>query len=275
MDHDLSRRRVGVSLSSGFFGFFAHAGFLAALAEVDVRPRAVTGCSAGALVGALYASCLDAGRIRDLLCEVRLKDFVDPFMPWDLWHRPFGLLRGNRLERSLARRIPVSTFEECRVPLALTMFDLEQRELRVVHEGPLLPALRASLSLPGMFQPAPVDGRLCWDGGVVEKTPLTFLLARDDLDTIIVCYLDPPSEQSLPRSLFSGIRTAQMTLIAPADQRAVDEARSRGMDVLVVAPTVPRCGPHRLSSGPSIVETARVDTLRILRDGALGHADLR
>lgn len=270
----LESKRVGVSLSSGFFGFYAHAGFLAALEERGIRPAAIAGTSAGALTGALRASGLEPSELLDVLCAVKLADFVDPPLPWHLVDRPFGLLRGARLQRSLKRVMGRETFEALDIPYALTVFDLEQRAPRVVDSGPLIPALRASLSLPGMFQPAPLDGRLCWDGGVAEKTPLAFLSGRDDLDAVIICYVDPPGEQSAPRSLMTGLRTAQMTLIRPSDQRNVDALRARGVDVMVVAPTVLRCGPHRLRMGASIADLARRDTLRILEEGDLGHPDL-
>jgi NTE family protein len=271
---DLAGRRVGVSLSSGFFGFFAHAGFLAALDELGVRPAAVTGCSAGALTGALHAAGLDAGDVLDVLCAVRIRDFADPPHPRDLLARPFGLLGGRKLARSLRRILPVSTFDQCAVPFALTVFDLESRERRVIDRGPLAPALRASLSLPGMFQPAVLGTHPCWDAGVVEKVPLSFLVERSDIDTIVICYLPASPDPRAPRSLFSGLRRTQMTLVGPADRRAVEEARAAGREVIVVAPAVPRCGPHRLRMGRDIADLSRRDVLRILERGDTGHPEL-
>ena len=68
-----------LAMSSGFFGFFAHCGFLTVLEDEGLLPRRVTGSSAGALVGALWAAGLDASVLEDELRRLRRADFWDPF----------------------------------------------------------------------------------------------------------------------------------------------------------------------------------------------------
>jgi predicted acylesterase/phospholipase RssA len=156
----------------------------------------------------------------------------------------------------------------------VTVYDLEDRRLRVVDSGPLAPAVRASCSMPGMFMPAEVDGRASWDGGIVEKVPLAPLASRADVDTILVSFLRHVPPRGLPGSVMAGLREVIHSLVHPSDQRTADEIRSRGKEVLVIAPDVPACGPFRLASGREIVEAAREDTLRILEAERFGCPEL-
>lgn len=271
---DLGARKVGICLSSGYFGFFAHTGFVTAMCEMGVSPLALTGSSAGALVAGLWAAGMGPDGIREAVLEIGITDLIDLPRPWEMVGRPGGLLRGRRMEKGLARLMPVETFEQCRIPLAVTVYDLDDRCLRVIDTGPLAPAIRASCSMPGMFGPAPVDGHACWDGGVVEKVPLGPLASRPDLDTIVVCYLVQPRPPGPPRSLAGGLRSAIHSLMYPAQQRAADEVRRGGTEVIVVAPEVEHSGPARLSKGPLIIEKAIEETRRIFDQGDFGCAEL-
>ena len=77
---------IGVAFSSGFFGFFAHAGFLAAVRRLGIAPIAYAGASSGAIVAAMAASGMTDAAIRETLFRVRKSDFWDP----DPWHRIAG-----------------------------------------------------------------------------------------------------------------------------------------------------------------------------------------
>src|SRR5512141_2525342 len=115
---------------SGFFGFFAYAGVLAVLEEEKLVPARVCGSSAGALVGGLWAAGLPARRIREELMALRREHFWDP--------RPgLGLLRGALFRARLDALSPARTFEECRVPLAVSAFDVAARRTAVLCTGPL------------------------------------------------------------------------------------------------------------------------------------------
>ncbi|MFO0583508.1 MAG: patatin-like phospholipase family protein [Anaeromyxobacter sp.] len=161
----LSEGPFTLALSSGFFGFFAHAGVVSVLEEEGLRPARVTGSSAGALVGSLWAAGVPAARIREELLALRREDF------WDPWPGP-GLLRGRRFRARLDALLPVATFEACPTPLAVSVFDVLARRTEVVSSGPLSPAVHASCALPVLFHPVRVAGRLCADGGVLDRPGL-------------------------------------------------------------------------------------------------------
>ena len=71
----LQGKRVGLALSAGFFGFYAHAGMLAALEQAGLAPAAVSGSSAGAMIGAMFAAGVDAADVAGILRETRRDDF--------------------------------------------------------------------------------------------------------------------------------------------------------------------------------------------------------
>jgi NTE family protein len=271
---NLEGRRVGLCLSSGYFGFFAHCGCIEALDRLGVAPVMITGCSAGALTGALWASGLSVAEVRRVLLDVGPRDLLDPPRLRELAMLPFGAVSGRRMERTLERVLPVKKFEDCPTPLAVTTFDLALGRARHLSSGPLARGVRASASLPGMFLPADVDGHPCWDGGVAVKAPIAPLLARDDLDTIVVCHLHRDVHARPPRTLAASLRLALDSLVYASDRRAVAEARACGLVVVVVAPRVPPCGPHRLHRGAEIAAAAAHETERILAEGDFGSAEL-
>lgn len=161
----LRREPFALTMSSGFFGFFAHAGVLRALERAELLPSAVSGSSAGALVTGLWAAGLGAEAIEAELMQLEREHFWDP--------RPgLGLLRGERFRAKLEALLPVSRFEDCRVPVAVSVFDVYSRETRVMREGALAPAIRASCTLPLLFQPMWHQGRPLLDGGILDRPGL-------------------------------------------------------------------------------------------------------
>ncbi len=134
-----------LGLSSGFFGFFAHAGVVGVLEEEGLAPAAICGSSAGALVGGLWGAGLPAGRLREELLRLRRQDFWDPAPG-------LGLLRGARFRARLEALLPAATFEACPRPLAFSVYDLAARRT----EARLRPASaeHAAGQLPEQLPPA-------------------------------------------------------------------------------------------------------------------------
>ncbi len=161
----LAEGPFSLTLSSGFFGFFAHAGLVQALDERGLRPGQISGSSAGALVGGLWASGVSAGAIVDELLGLSRGAFWDPAPG-------LGLLRGQRFDERLSALMPVQRIEECQVGLALSVFDVVGRRTVVLKRGPLAPAIRASCAFPLLFQPVWINGRPHLDGGVLDRPGL-------------------------------------------------------------------------------------------------------
>jgi NTE family protein len=158
-----------LGLSSGFFGFFAHAGLVTVLEEEGLLPARVVGSSAGALTGGLWAAGVPARRIREELLALRREHVWDPAPG-------LGLLRGALFRERL---LPVATFEGCPRPLAVSAFDVRARRTVVLRSGALAPAIHASCAAPLLFQPVRIAGRALLDGGVLDRHGLAGLGAGE------------------------------------------------------------------------------------------------
>ena len=255
----LRDRRVGLVLSSGFFGFFHHTGVLAGLTAAGIHPVRLAGNSAGALIGGLYASGLAPEAIRDVLLNLERRDF------WDV-HFPFGrggfsLLAGHRYRAALGRYLQTHTFESCRIPLTVGVYDTDTGRMAYLDKGPLIPAVYASSAVPYLFQPETIGGRRYWDGGFAEKTPLVPFLAHDDVDVILVSYL--PQRGSGEEK--QGIRRFVPPLSAlfanvPYDERCARDKASlaaletAGREVLFLKPRNLAVGPFSLDRAGAAYE---------------------
>ena len=231
-----------LGLSSGFFGFYAHAGVVAALEDEGLWPARLCGSSAGALVGGLTAAGVPAGRLCRELLALRRQDFWDPAPG-------LGLLRGARFRALLAGLLPVATFEACPRPLAVSAFDLVRRRTAVLDAGPLAPAIYASCAAPFLFQPIRIGGQLLLDGGVRDRPGLG---GRGPPGRLLHHHLTSRSPWRRPGS---------PALRAPA-----------GPDLEVVAlEGLPRLGPFRLERAAEAMALA-ADGLRAALGRPVGGA---
>jgi len=281
----LKHKRVGLCLASGFFGFFHHAGVMQALAERGVRPSRVTGTSAGALVGAMYAAGLDPDRIGEELVGIGLDDFWD--MQFPLTGDGFGLLAGHRFRARLSQALPVHRFEDCRVPLAVGAVGIDDGRVIHLDSGPLLPAVHASCAVPYLFAPVRIDGRRYWDGGFGEKCPLAPFLSEPEVDAVVVSYL-PLREQGREAGAggLVGFLPQMSSLFADTpieerierDRASVARLREAGVEVFVLAPERVWLGPFSLERGGESLEQGREGAVRILDsddESLLGAETLR
>jgi len=165
--------RLGLALGSGGARGLAHIAYLDALERIGVRPACVSGASMGAVIGALYASGMSAQAMRELALGISIVDItrmVDLAGP-----REGGLIKGKKIEEWIARVLPVKRFEDLEIPLKIVATDFWRGEQVVFDSGDLVPAIRASISIPGVFEPYSIGGRLLVDGGVVNPVPVDLL----------------------------------------------------------------------------------------------------
>ncbi len=236
-----------LALSSGFFAFYAHAGLLGALEDEGLAPARLSGSSAGALVGGLWAAGLDGAAIRAALFRLRREHFWDP-------GPGLGLLRGRLFQALLDDALPVATFDRCRAPLAVSAFDLLAARTRALSSGRLAEAVRASCAVPVMFHPVWIDGRPYVDGGVLDRPGLAGLPAAPG-----------------GRVLWHDIRSR-----ARPWTRARPPVRE-GLVALSLG-ALPAVGPYRMHAGAEAFEDARRRTKAALDrpvDGGRGGGEVR
>ena len=189
----LAGRPFALAMSSGFFGFYAHAGMLLALEEAGLSPRRLAGSSAGALVGGLFAGGVPARAIADELLALERGHFWDPGFG-------LGLLRGDLFRRRLEGMLAVGRFEDCRVPVAVSAFDLRARRTVVLDRGDLASAICASCAFPVLLQPVRRDGRLLADGGIADRPGLAGLAAKPAAEPTLYHHLASRSPWRRPGS---------------------------------------------------------------------------
>jgi NTE family protein len=163
---------VGLALGGGGALGWAHLGVLRALERGGVRPDVVSGTSMGALVGACYLT-ENLGALEETarsMTPIRLLRRADLAAPTG------GLLTGKRISRELLSYVGWRRVEDLERPYAAVAADLVTGEEVHIRRGPLVGAVRASISMPGVFRPVRAGGRLLVDGGM--KSPLPTAACR-------------------------------------------------------------------------------------------------
>lgn len=190
---------IGLALGGGFARGIAHVGVLKVLEEENIPIRYIAGTSVGALIGAAYCSGLSAADLEEVATRVRFKHFAR----WTLSR--YGFASNQRMIGFLNRILKVKTFEELRIPLAVTATDFSSGEGVVFHSGPLVDPVRASCAYPGMFLPVKIRGRLLIDGMLSYTVPTT-PLRQMGADRVLAVHLKGRwSNGEGPRHLFDVI----------------------------------------------------------------------
>ncbi|MFT4705848.1 MAG: NTE family protein [Bradymonadia bacterium] len=154
-----------LGMSSGYFGFFAHSGVLHALLDAGLAPAAVSGSSAGSLVGGCYASGTPIDGLVARFLALKRGDFWDPGIG-------AGLLKGDLFRGLLQELTSVARVEACPTRLTVSLFDVARRQTVVISEGDLPATILASCALPFLFHPVRIEGRLYSDGGILDRPGL-------------------------------------------------------------------------------------------------------
>lgn len=184
--------RIGLALSSGGAKGLAHVGVIQVLEENGIEIDAVSGCSMGAYVASLWAAGFNGRELAELAAELNnnrdMLKLVDPILP-----PRRGFIHGNKLEAWLGRSLKDATFEQLEKPLYIVATELNSLARKVFHSGNVVSAVRASLSIPGILEPAVRDGIEYVDGGVSDPLPVD-VLKEQGIDYVIAVNVIPSVE---------------------------------------------------------------------------------
>ena len=159
--------KIGLALGSGGARGLAHIGVLKVLEEENIPIDMIAGTSMGALVAAFYAAGQDIDALLKISRTFKRKYFIDMTMP------KLGFVLGKRIKDFIRIFTFNKKIEELNLPVALVATDIHTGEKVVFREGPIAEAVRASISIPGIFVPETVNGRLLVDGGVSDRVPVS------------------------------------------------------------------------------------------------------
>jgi NTE family protein len=196
----IAQRVVGIALSSGNARGMAHIGVLRVLEQEGIPIDMIAGTSAGAVFGSLYAAGLPFDQIVAFAEDVQNKyNFISGFRFWDFRIPPrTGIIKGNMVLNHFRKTLSNKTFDDLTIPMYIIACDLISGEEIVFDRGPVADAVRASMSVIGVLEPAPVAGRFLIDGGSVNPVP-TQLLADRGANIILASSVIPSLEDRLHR----------------------------------------------------------------------------
>jgi len=231
-------KKIGLALGGGGAKGVSHLLILEALEELGLKPAYVTGTSIGALIGAMYCAGMPTQDIKEIFLEFSLKDnesikhlvtkkhifkwmdFIGPQF------RGRGLIRVENLISYLFESVQAKRFTQLEIPLKVVASDFWNRQQVVLDKGALIPAIRASMSLPGLFEPVKVGGRILIDGGAVNPVPFDLLPDSCDLRIavdVIGERSDTEKMPSLSEAVFNTYQIMQKSIIREKLEKAPPE----------------------------------------------------
>jgi NTE family protein len=220
--------KIGLALGGGGAKGLAHITMLEVFDELNIRPHRMAGTSIGAVVGALYASGLKARQIREgvqrmiiskgdsFRASLKKRDVLKWLQFMDLEFKGHAIFKGDRFIEFLFSAMDIATFEELDIPLRIVATDFWASRQMVLESGELLPAVKASMGLPGVFTPVTINNRVLIDGGGVNPVPHDLLL---DCDVVVaIDVMGTPQDQgkkkpSLIRAVLTTFDIMQNSII--------------------------------------------------------------
>jgi predicted acylesterase/phospholipase RssA/CRP-like cAMP-binding protein len=263
----IAGRSLGVVLSGGGARGFAHIGAIAAIAEAGFRIDRLGGCSMGAFIAAMAALGLEPDQIRD-----RCHDELVRKTPFNDWTVPrVALIRSRKAGRMLERVFGELQIEELPRPLFTVSADLLSSRTVVHRRGPLIEAVGASMSIPGLVPPLARGGKLLVDGGVLNNLPVDLMDASHEgpviaIDVVRRLELEDVSETpQLPSIMETMTRATVLGSVERAE-------RNRSLAALVISPDVQDVGlrefgalDRAVAAGRAAAEAALADAESLVR----------
>ena len=264
--------RIGLALGSGSARGWAHIGVIRALDRAGVRPDIVCGTSIGALVGAAYAAG-ELDRLESWVLGLRIGDVVG-LMDVSL---SGGVLKGDRLMEFFRRNFTDRSLDALGVPFATVATSLRTGAEVWLRSGSTMDAVRASMSLPGLFAPVRWQGSLLVDGGLVNPVPVSLARAMG-ADIVIAVDLGsdvlgrrfraPPASEAPAGAVHKWMRELQENLGALAQEKSPEEPAMPSMvDVLATCMDIVQvriARSRKAGEPPEVVVAPRVARLRLL-----------
>ena len=194
--------KIGLVLGGGGARGYAHIGALRSIEQRGLKVEAIAGCSMGGIIGALSAAGFRSDRIEEMFAGLDLIGLLDRSSMG-------GLIGGKGVTRHLEKHLP-QNFEDLEIPLAVTAVDVQRGRLVVLNRGRLLPALRATAALPGVFAAVKHAGRVLIDGSLLNNLPVDVIRTMT-LAPVVAVDTSAPADRRLvfedERSLWEKVRT--------------------------------------------------------------------
>ena len=216
---------VGLVLGAGAARGFAQVGVIKALEAQGIRPDIVVGSSAGSVIATLLASGAtgnDLNRLALNLDEATIADWGLPFAG-----RFGGLIKGDALQSMVNREVQNKSIEQMRIPLGIVATELQSGKGVLFRTGNTGLAVRASCSVPGVFQPAVISGKEYVDGGLVAPVPVSYARQMGATLVIAVNISSEPVHQDASGTL--GVLQQTISIM----QRSINQYELKSADIVI------------------------------------------
>lgn len=242
------RPRIAVALGAGSARGLAHIGVLQVLLENQIQVDLITGSSMGAMVGCVYAGGADIYMLDKMVQHMNTKLLFDICVPRK------GFVAGNRVMDFLDLITKKKSFADLQVPVAVVTTDLATGSRVVIEEGPVSEAVRASISIPGIFEPVIKGDMVLVDGAVCDRLPIDVAWERG-ADLVIAVDVTFGSGQKPPLNTTMDIILTSLDIMA---KHQFDCVAARA-DILI-QPAVGHINPKDFDRSREIVDLGREAT---------------
>ncbi|MGI6113984.1 MAG: patatin-like phospholipase family protein [Mahellales bacterium] len=240
----MEKRRIGLALGSGAARGFAHIGVLQVLKENNIDIHMVAGSSMGALIGALYCCGIPVDMLGKMAVALGNKPIFDYTIP------RMGFIKGERVNSIMKLLTKNRDFDQLDIPLSVVAADLITCRPVVIDTGKVYEAVRASISIPGIFVPVTKGEMVLVDGGVVDRVPVS-VVSSMGADFIIAVDVGFNGTHSRPKNIMEvyiqAMEVMEMELVRGKLIKA---------DVLI-RPDVSRIGLNRFDMAEKCIELGR------------------
>ena len=213
----LFNTKVGLALGGGGAKGVAHIGGLQALEEARVKPDYIAGTSVGAMVAAMYAFNVNINTIANIARDLTLAQITTFKL------NKTGFFTADPLKEILIEYLGEVNIEDATIPLSIVATDLTSGEEVIFTEGPLADAVCASASIPGVYIPMRLNGRILVDGGIVQNVPIRPLKAMG-AGVIIASQLGGVRAYEEPKNVLDVMRNAFDIALSQRTKQEVKQA---------------------------------------------------
>ncbi|MFC2063058.1 patatin-like phospholipase family protein [Chloroflexota bacterium] len=235
-----SNKKIGYALGGGAARGLSHIGVLKVLEKHGIFPDIITGTSIGALIGALYAGGVKIGDIEQLALRLDFKRLV---LLADMTLPISGLIGGKRVIALLKSILGDMTFSQMKYDFACVATDIDTGNQAILREGSLVEAVRASISLPGIFTPVTIKGQYLVDGGLANEVPVSVCREMGAEYVIGVNVIPEPSKMMI------GIKKGRV--IRAQKSTKIDKTRDE-----IELPMIPKVSSEFLQSRVDDIENS-------------------
>ncbi len=228
----MDKPKIGIAFGSGGARGLAHIGVLKVLKENNIPIDFIAGVSIGSIVGTYYALNKEIDSLGKKVTQLTKKDLIKMI---DITSPKRALISGNKVISFLEKLIDNKSFADVQIPLILITTDMCSGKEVHIQKGMLIDAIRASISLPGIFPPAKLNGKLFLDGGIVNPTPVDVV---KKMGADIVIGIDLTMKHAVKIESPSIIETLLQSFEIIRTQSAIMKIENTNSNAIIIQPCV-------------------------------------